>query len=84
MASQNTPGKPCSCSEGRAGTPQHKRTEPSRNNVYNMMRASPMVMMAAVVVMTRPKKNNVATWLQEQPRQEHVIRKPVRGNGGMA
>ena len=58
MASQNTPGKRCSCSEGRVGTPQHKGTEPSLNTAGSMMRAGPMVMVAAVVVITRPKKNN--------------------------
>ena len=58
MASPDTPGKRCSCSEGRAGTPQRKSTEPSVHTVRSMMREGPMMMMAAMVVITRPKKKN--------------------------
>ena len=58
MASPDTPGKRCSCREGRAGTSHRKSTEPSVHTVRSMMRVGPMMMMAAMVVITRPKKKN--------------------------
>ena len=58
MASPDTPGKRCSCREGRAGTSHRKSTEPSVHTVRSMMREGPMMMMAAMMVITRPKKKN--------------------------
>ena len=52
MACHNTCGKHRSCSEGRFGTSHHKGAELSLNTTGSMMRAGPMVVVAAVVVVT--------------------------------
>ena len=52
MACHNRFGKHRSCSGGRFGTPHQKGAELSLNTTGSMMRAGPMVVVAAVVVVT--------------------------------